>query len=88
MPRTASTEPAVPMSTAGVDTIKADDPDAQVIWATGGPKTAPGSKFYGVLTDNRVVLVHQLASGRFTIYDARPKASVNAPHLAKATAAA
>ena len=57
---------------AGITAIRAADPDALRIWSVKGPKVQPGSEIFGVLTDGAVVIVHQLASGKFTIYDKRP----------------
>ena len=69
---TETVQPAAPdPMEAGMTSIRTADPDALRIWSVKGPKVQPGSEIFGVLTDGAVVVVHQLASGKFTVYDKR-----------------
>lgn len=53
---------------AGVNSIRADDPDAIIMWSVRGPKQQQGSEVQWILTEGDVIIIHQLASGRFKVY--------------------
>jgi len=54
MPRgTPNSETADDFPTTGVDSIKADDPDAQIIGAINGPKSVPGRVSFVLTSESR-----------------------------------
>ena len=63
----------------GLAAIKAEDPDALRIWQVKGPRQGGGT-ISGVLMQSTgaVVIVHQLPSGKFAIYERRPKPETEA----------
>lgn len=60
----------------GLAAIKAEDPDALRIWEVKGPRQG-GGRLLGVLLQGtgEVVIVHQMQSGRFSIYERRKPAT-------------
>jgi hypothetical protein len=62
--------PPTPDLDAGIKHLRATDSGAMRIWTVKGPKDVGGTISAVFLQDaSRVVLLHQLASGKFAVYE-------------------
>jgi hypothetical protein len=55
-------------TTRGMDHIRTVDPDALVIWSVNGPKKVGGTVSAVLIHSSEVVMLHQLASGKYVTF--------------------